>query len=68
MKSSFNREQAKLCRRLAISLTDQVEKSRLLRLAEKYEAKADAEDKKSITRLKAFYKNWSNTALRRFWS
>jgi hypothetical protein len=67
MKSSFNQEQAKLCRRLAISLTDQVEKSRLLRLAEKYEAKADAEDRKPITRLKALCKNWNDTALRRFW-
>ncbi len=45
MKTSFNREQAARCRRLAIASTDQVERSRLVRLAEKYEAKADAEHK-----------------------
>ncbi len=45
MKTSFNREQAACCRQLAIASTDQVERSRLVRLAEKYEAKADAEDK-----------------------
>ena len=45
MKTSFNREQAARCRWLASASTGQVDRSRLVRLAEKYEAKADADDK-----------------------